>query len=81
MRLNLAQRIVVVIGLAGVLDVVRDWIVNRGTGDGWFNYAPNSGAAFPAGHAPSGGDHVVTIMFVVVWAIASAWLLRSHPER
>ena len=81
MRLNLAQRIVIVIGLAGLLHTIRDWIVNRPVQGGWFNYAPSSAMAFsPHGWSSSTGDHLLTLAFVLVWVLGSVWLLRSGPR-
>jgi heme/copper-type cytochrome/quinol oxidase subunit 1 len=79
--LNLAQRIVVVIGLGIGLDVFGQWLVSRGSGaTGWVAYAPLSRAVY----LPVGGLHpwvrmMVWLVLTAVWVLASVALLRSRP--
>jgi hypothetical protein len=78
--LNLAQRIVMVIGLGIGLDVFGQWLVSRWAGSyGWVAYAPLSRAVYP----PVGGLHpwvrmVVWLVLTAVWVLASVSLLRSR---
>ena len=79
--LNLAQRIIMVIGLGIGLDVFGQWLVSRGTGaTRWVAYAPLTSGGYP----PVGGIHpwvrmVVWLVLTAVWVLASVALLRSRP--
>jgi hypothetical protein len=50
-----AQRVVIVVAWAGVLQAIWAWLRNDvfnhafGDNEGWFNYAPNSGVVFSPG--------------------------------
>jgi hypothetical protein len=88
-RLNLAQRIVVVVALAALLRAFRDWLVIQLTSPeaGWFEYAPLSAEVFPNGSFPRGGWRgiamaLVWIVLTALWAAISIWLfgLASTPE-
>ncbi len=85
--LALAQRIVVVVALAGVLRAIGLWWVGRTyPPGGWFSYAPLTEAPYldhgigrPTGHA------LVWVVLIVLWAVLSIWLLglgrdRQSPE-
>lgn len=85
-----AQRVVVVVGWAGLLQAIWIWVQHDGLNytfgdnDGWFNYAPNSGEVF-SGSGPSVWitnptlTMVTQIAFVVLWLASSFWLLGVRP--
>jgi hypothetical protein len=80
-RINMAQRVILVIGLAMALYLFGGWINTRGsaTPSGWVGYAPLQT------YGPQnivGGFHpwvrlVIWIALVLVWVIASVLLLRA----
>ena len=77
-RLNLGQRIVIVVALAGILKYVGDWLTSLGSFvTGWTGYAPLQirppGLTF--------GVRVLTwIGLVVVWGLLSVWVLHSDQQ-
>ncbi len=73
-RLNLAQRIVAVVALAGVFRAVGDYVVTQlaSPESGWFNYAPLSEAVFPDSGFPRGGWRGVAMTLVWI-ALAAVW--------
>jgi heme/copper-type cytochrome/quinol oxidase subunit 1 len=82
-RLNLAQRIVIVVALAAVLDLAGDWITSIGRGPaafGWVAYAPLSSAT--SGGGPNfQWRFLVWILLAVVWAVLSVIVFRPKtPE-
>ena len=82
-RLNLGQRIIIVVGLGGLIYWLGIWIssLNKPSAFGWVAYAPLSGSTFP----PTGG---LTPRWTVLlwagltlgWAALSLVVLRS-PDR
>lgn len=73
--LNLGQRAVLVVALAGVLRTVGSYMIGTRSGE-WFSYAPNSGVAF----SPDVGMDrlpaaVLWTILTALWAAASVWLL------
>jgi hypothetical protein len=83
--LNRVQRIVIIIGLGVGLYVFGGWITTRGNagaGYGWVAYAPLSTTASPQ---PIGGLHpwvrlLIWLALILLWMIASLWLLRSPSD-
>jgi heme/copper-type cytochrome/quinol oxidase subunit 1 len=75
-RLNLGQRIIIVIALAGVITLIGDWATGAGTVYGWVAYAPLSRAAGPSWFASHWRD-LYWILMVLVWAGASLLVMRS----
>jgi hypothetical protein len=83
--LNLGQRIVLVIALAGALYFVGLFVTSLET-SGWVAYAPLSRVA----NAPFSGDNlsglhpwvrlVVWLGLTVIWATCSVMLLRSSSS-
>jgi len=72
-RLNLGQRIVIVVALAGILKYVGDWLTSLGSFvTGWTGYAPlrPPGLTYPE-------RILIWIGLVVVWGLASVWVLHS----
>jgi Zn-dependent protease with chaperone function len=86
-RLNLGQRIVIVIGLAASLLIFGEWAMTWGTHSftGWTGYAPLSGSIY----APAvGGLHLwarmlIWLALIAIWVVASAAVLRTSrpPDR
>ena len=79
--MNFAQRVVVVIGLAGVLNVAGDYIVTAGgscPSGGWFGYAPGTGRAFgpSCGLAPA-VRLVIWAVIIIVWVVLAVCLLGT----
>lgn len=85
-----AQRAVVIVGWAGLLRAIWIWVQNDGPqftfgdNDGWYNYAPNTGAVFSGGGPPFWiTNPTVTMLtemaFVVLWLATSFWLLGVRP--
>src|SRR5579863_3788342 len=86
-RLNLSQRIVIVIGLGAALWVFGGWVMTWGTsypGDvGWTGYAPLSTSFYMP---PVGGMHpwvrvVIWLALIAGWVTASTFVLRTRRER
>lgn len=81
--LNLGQRIVAVVALAGLLRAIGGDVVTqlrRPIEEGWFSYAPLSEEVFDPGGFPYGGWRslaatLVWIVLVAVWGAISIWLL------
>ena len=79
--LNLGQRIVVIVALAGFLRMVGSYTINLlAPGDGWFAYVPSSPETYmpPETH---GWHPLLWAALVVVWALASVWLLGLSRHR
>ncbi|MFN2505311.1 MAG: hypothetical protein ABR540_13990 [Acidimicrobiales bacterium] len=73
--LNLAQRVVVMISLAGILRVVGSYIVTRNAAEGgWFNYVPLSEVP-PFATPWSFGSALVWVLLIAAWGVVSIWLL------
>jgi hypothetical protein len=78
-RLNLGQRIVLVVALGAVLRTVGSYTVNRRAANGdWFSYMPLTEAPYVPALDP--GWHPIPaallwIALILVWALASVWLL------
>ena len=76
---NLAQRVVAVIALAGLLRVIASYVIDRFiAGDPWFGYVPLTAAL--SDESSSFGVTIVWLVAVVVWAWASLWLF-GLPDR
>jgi hypothetical protein len=76
-HLNLSQRIVVVVALAGILRVLGSYVLLRfvldDAGEGFFGYVPLTRAS-PA-NTSSIPEVTVWLVTIAVWACASLWLL------
>lgn len=81
MRLNQAQRIVIVIGLAAIaIAVDRAAVTDRA---GWFGYAPSTGEVFdPDGGLQLGntGALVLRVVLATTWTAAGLLLLASKKD-
>ncbi len=76
-RLNLAQRIVAVVALAGALRIVAGYIVAEfveSPDAGWFSYTP-LGADLPSAGPRPFLAALVWLLATSVWASVSIWLL------
>ncbi len=81
--LNLPQRIVLVVALAGSLGLLGEWVTGGGSSlSGWTGYAPVSVYNTYAGGLQPWARVLVWLGFILVWIVASLWLLRgSAPVR
>ncbi len=74
----MAQRVVLVVALAGLLAFTGSYIVSDGfsqQGGGWFAYAPNTNRVFyPRGGLAAFAALLVWVALLIVWAVASLWL-------
>lgn len=80
-RLNVAQRIVIVVGLGIGLAFFGHWVTNLGVHRvGWLSYAPLSRTVYAL---PQGGLHpwarlLIWLVLTALWLGASLALLRSR---
>jgi hypothetical protein len=81
-RLNFAQRVVGVLGLAFAAFVFGDWVTGLGSrvNFGWVAYAPLNNSANPGNF---GGLHpwvrlVIWLLLISLWAGLSMCLLRTR---
>ena len=79
-RMNLGQRIIVIISLGMALAVGGSYIVNGGGDSGWVGYAPLTTAISVPGLSPA-LRLVVWLGLIAIWALASVVLLRSPRSR
>jgi hypothetical protein len=86
-KLNLSQRIVIVVGLGVALRFFGDWVTTLGSHSvfGWVSYAPLSNESQSTGPAGPGGLHygwriLIWIALTVVWAAVSIIVLRSREK-
>jgi hypothetical protein len=83
--LNTAQRVVLVIGLAGVLGLADVYIVTKGfsgPSGGWFAYAPNTNPIFSpdADHLGPFATWLLWLGTIVLWTSISLWLLGLSEQ-
>jgi hypothetical protein len=90
-RWTTAQRVVIVVAWAGVLQALWAWLRNDGfnhafgDNEGWFNYAPDSGVVFSPGGGPPWSltnptaTTAIEIALVLLWLVTSFWLLGVRP--
>ena len=81
-RLNLAQRIVVIIALGLALAIVAGYLTSLGTSAGWYAYSP---LARPVISQPGMGEPgwlrmIIWLAGISLWAVASVTMLRRTPE-
>ncbi|MGC1418948.1 MAG: hypothetical protein WA786_02350 [Acidimicrobiales bacterium] len=83
LRLNSAQRVVIVIGVGAALLFFGDWVTSLGSRSftGWTGYAPLQSTYVPY----LGGLHpwarlVIWLALIALWLAMSIALLRSTPS-
>ena len=79
-RLNMAQRVVVVVTLALALGIVAGYLTGLGARTGWYAYAPLSGQL----QAPSIGEPgwlrlLIWLAAISLWALTSLRVLSHSP--
>ena len=81
-RLNLAQRIVVIIGLGLALAVAADYLTSLVTEAGWYAYSPLTRPVISqsATGEPGWLRMIIWLAAISLWSAASATLLRQSPE-
>ena len=83
-RLNLAQRIVVIIAVGAAFIVVGDAITTPQDPTGWTGYAPlESGGVFCCGSFGRSvwHDAALWLVLIVLWSVLSLFLLRGSRRR
>ncbi len=78
-RLNLAQRVVVVVTVGLTLGAVANYLTGLGTGNGWYAYSPLAGQVLP----PSLGEPgwlrlVIWLAAIGLWALTSLRVLSPR---
>ena len=82
-RLNIPQRIVIVVGLGFALMVFGDWAMTWGTHSadfGWVGYAPLSNAIYAPGRLHPWVRMVIWLVLIAVWIVASVFVLRARKS-
>jgi hypothetical protein len=81
-RLNLAQRVVVIVGLGAVLGFLGDYVTSLNSFTGWTGYAPLSSSLLrvPGSFQPW-EQLLVWLALVAVWVAASLFVLHGLPRR
>lgn len=79
-RLNLAQRVVVVITLGLALGIVASYLTSQGVRTGWYAYAPLSGQLQAPGIGEPGWLRlVIWLTAVSLWSLTSLRVLSQSP--
>jgi len=77
-RLNMAQRVVLVITLGLALGIVASYLTGLGVRTGWYAYAPVSGQLQPPGIGEPGWLRlVIWLAAVSLWALTSLRVLSQ----
>ncbi len=82
LRLGLAQRLVIVVGLGAALIAVGDFITGLGSGfqSGWTGYAPMPRMLVPFTAGMSAGPRLaVWLVLTALWAAVSLFIVRERP--
>ena len=81
-RLNLAQRIVVIIALGLALAIVAGYLTSLGTRAGWYAYSPLTRPVIsqPGMGEPGWLRALIWLAAISLWSAASATLLRQPSE-
>ncbi len=79
-RLNLAQRIVVIIALGLALAIVAGYLTSLATETGWYAYSPlaRSVISQPGTGEPGWLRLIIWLAAISLWGAASATLLRQR---
>ena len=79
-RLNMAQRVVVVITLGLALAIVAGYLTGLGVRNGWYAYAPLSGQIQAPGIGEPGWLRlVIWLAATSLWAVTSLRVLSQAP--
>ena len=82
-RLNMAQRVVVVITLGLALGIVASYLTGYFTGlgvrTGWYAYAPLSGQLQPGIGEPGWLRLIIWLAAISLWALTSLRVLSQSP--
>jgi heme/copper-type cytochrome/quinol oxidase subunit 1 len=78
-RLNLAQRVVVVVTVGLALGVMADYLTGLGVRTGWYAYAPLSGQASAGLGEPGWLRLVIWLAAIGLWALTSLRVLSQSP--
>jgi heme/copper-type cytochrome/quinol oxidase subunit 1 len=80
-RLNLAQRVVVVITLGLALGIVAGYLTGLGVRTGWYAYAPLSGQLQAPGIGEPGWLRlIIWLAAVSLWSLTSLRVLNRSPS-
>jgi heme/copper-type cytochrome/quinol oxidase subunit 1 len=81
LRLNLAQRIILIVALGGGLLAFGRWATTRGAvASGWVAYAPLSNNVTVPGGLHPWVRLVIWVALIVVWAVASMYVLPTRSQ-
>jgi len=79
-KLNLAQRVVVVVTLGLVLGIVANYLTGLGVRTGWYAYAPLTNQVSPPGLGEPGWLRlVIWLAAISLWALTSLRVLSQSP--
>jgi hypothetical protein len=78
-RLNMAQRVVVVVTLGLTLGIVASYLSALGVRTGWYGYAPLSGQLFAGIGEPGWLRLVIWLAAVSLWSLTSLRVLSQSP--
>ena len=79
-RLNMAQRVVVVITLGLALGIVASYLTGLGVRNGWYVYAPLSGSLQAPGNGEPGWLRlIIWLAAISLWALTSLRVLSQSP--
>jgi heme/copper-type cytochrome/quinol oxidase subunit 1 len=78
-RLNLAQRVVVVVTVGLALGVMADYLTGLGVRTGWYAYAPLSGQVSAGLGEPGWLRLVIWLAAIGLWALTSLRVLSQSP--
>jgi heme/copper-type cytochrome/quinol oxidase subunit 1 len=79
-RLNIAQRVVVVVTLGFTLGVVANYLTGLGGRTGWYAYSPLAGQVLPQGFGEPGWLRLVIWLSAIgLWALVSLRVLSQPP--
>ena len=78
-RLNMAQRVVVVITVGLALGIVTGYFTGLGVRTGWYAYAPLSGQLQPGIGEPGWLRLIIWLAAISLWALTSLRVLSQSP--
>jgi heme/copper-type cytochrome/quinol oxidase subunit 1 len=78
-RLNIAQRVVVVVTLGVSLAIVANYLTGLGIRTGWYAYAPLTSQVGPNIGEPGWLRLVIWLAAISLWALTSLRVLSQSP--